>query len=145
MSDFILDDDINSKEGGISSKTKLILTETGKWTMFLAITGFIFIGLITIAFLMSFVFGMSGSYLNAVGSGIISFFVFITILVLSLIPTIFLYNFSVNINKATSFSKTKDYENAFGYLKRNFIFIGTSSIVLISLYLLFLSYTFLGN
>jgi hypothetical protein len=145
MSDLILDDDIMTKEGQISPKAKQLLINTGKWTIFLSITGYIFIALLAIAFLTSIFTESINPYISFTGNGIIGFLIFIIIAVVIIIPTTLLFNFSKKINKATSFSKDKDYEAAFDYLKRNFVFIGSTSFVLISIYLLILGYRYMNE
>lgn len=145
MSDSILDDDILTNEGKISAESKRLLVNTGKWAFFLSIMSYIFLGIIILAFLISILTESSNPYVSYTGNGILGFFIFLIIGVLIVIPTNLLFNFSKKIKKATQLSKDKDYESAFDYLKRNFVFIGSTTFVCIIIYLLIQGYLYMNS
>ena len=108
------------------------LKESAKWSMFLAIMGFIGIGFMVLAALamgvffsarMSFPFGgfLSGIY--------------ILMAVLYFFPIYYLYKYATDIKTSLSENDEEGLATALGYLKSHHKFLGISIIVIISLYI----------
>ena len=121
----------------IGQETLKHLNTLRKWTMFLAVSGFIFLGLIITLGLIT------GTFLTAFSNsdkmpGIPDALVYAAFFTLTLIiffPILFLFRFSKHTSKAVSTLDRKEMHNAFKYLKRYFIYIGVLLIVIyISLY-----------
>ena len=91
-----LDNDVHSSEGAaINPNGKEFLLEGAKWAGFLAIVGFIMVGLMAVGSLFVLAVGSSlGGVQGALG-GIIS----LAMISLYFFPTLYLYNFSVKIKK----------------------------------------------
>jgi len=121
----------------IGQDTLKHLNTLGKWTMFLAVSGFIFLGiiitlgLITGTFLTAFsnsdkIPGMPDALLYAA---------FITVTLIIFFPILFLFRFSKHTSKAISTLDKKEMHIAIRYLKRYFIYIGVLLIVILALYI----------
>ncbi len=108
-----------------------------KWTMFLAISGFIFFGLIVTLGLLT------GTFLTAFNQsdktlGIPDALVFAAFIGLALIiffPIFFLFRFSKHASTAVSTLELKKMHMAIKYLKRFFISLGVILIVAITVYI----------
>jgi hypothetical protein len=106
------------------------LGEMRKWTLFLSVIGFIFIGLAVVGSL--FMGGMLRGFLPTGG-----FLVTIFILIFALIyffPIYFLFKFSAVSKEALNTFDSIKFEEAIHYLKRFFKYIGIMTIVLLCLY-----------
>ena len=123
----------------LDKKSLTYLTETRKWTMFFAVLGFIFIGLMVLGALFLMVFGMAGhgfgSNRGAMVGGAMSI-VYLLFGFLYFFPIYYLLKFSVNMKKAIEQNEHKDFAVAFEYLKSHYKFIGILTIVILSLYIL---------
>lgn len=120
----------------MDEKSQKFLDETRKWTMFLAIIGFIFIGLIV---LMGLIFGLVGSFFGSYLGGferIAILLVYILIGVLYFFPIYYLMKFSINMKNAIQQGKQQELTSAFEFLKSHYKFIGILTIVALSLYVL---------
>jgi hypothetical protein len=128
--------------GDESMKT---LNKARKWTMFLAVTGFIFLGLIIVLGLLT------GTFLTAFNKsdnaqGIPDLFLiagFAAAALINFFPIFFLYRFSTYSAKAVSSNNPGDLKKALLYLKRFFIFLSLLLITAIVLYIAGL--IFFGN
>lgn len=112
-----------------------ILNETRKWTMFIAIIGFVGIGfLVVLAFSVGTIMEMSQqdmpfpSYTFTV--------IYLLLAVLYFFPVLYLYRFSVNIKKAIDDSSSAGLLEAFANLKAHYKFIGILLIVMLTFYVL---------
>jgi hypothetical protein len=121
----------------IDNEIKGYLLETSKWGKFLAIVGFIGMGLLLllgIAFLVGF-----SSFSSITGVGLpmrIIGFVYILISVLYYFPLKYLYNFSVQSKQGITLTNQKTITSGFENLKSVFKFMGIFTIVVLSLYAL---------
>lgn len=128
----------------LTSESITYLLKAAKWGKFLAILGFIVSGLmIAGGILMSFILNkVSGTDelvpLNLPFSTVILSFIYIIVAVIFLIPVIFLNTFSNNAIKAVNLSSTEKMTTSLRNLKNLFVFIGISTIVLLTLYTLIL-------
>lgn len=127
---------LEKKEMILDTKSLSFLTEIRKWSMFLAILGFIFLGLLVLMGLFIILAGsLFGGYLGGM-ERVLIFFVYILIGGLYFFPIYYLLKFSVNMKKAIEQSEQKDMTSAFEYLKSHYKFIGIFTIVVLSLYVL---------
>jgi uncharacterized membrane protein YjgN (DUF898 family) len=137
----------------ISQESLGYLDTTRKWTMFFAIIGFIFLGMMLIigilagSFLSAFTSKMSGMQgmqgmegAKAAG-GIAGVFVFIILLVFAVIyffPLLYLLRFSRHTKKAVANLDANELQSGLKYLKLFWKYIGILMIVLLAVYLLVL-------
>jgi hypothetical protein len=116
------------------------LNTAAKWAKFLAIIGFIGIGLMV---LLGLFVGVIFTFLNFIPNtnhlpfpvGFIGFF-YIILAAVYLMPVIYLNNFSNNISKAVAFRETEYLTEALSNLKRHLKYIGIMTIVIIATYIL---------
>ena len=121
----------------IEQDTLKDLDITRKWSMFLAIMGFIGIGLIVIAGLFAGVFltifkGSEG------GLGITeSLLVFVLIVIFAVIyffPVLYLFRFSKHTSNAVRTLDKQELHKAFRNLRRYYVYIGILIIVVLAFY-----------
>jgi hypothetical protein len=108
------------------------LNETRKWTMFLAIVGFVFLGLILIASLAVLA---AGSSMAIPGMASFMFIPLFLICVLYFFPIYYLYQFSVLSKKALAAQDNGLLTTAMKYLKMYYKFVGILVIVILSIYI----------
>jgi hypothetical protein len=124
----------------IDQETLNYLNTTRKWTMFLAILGFIAIGLLLIIGVVAGVF-LSAFKTAAMpaGLGFPEWLVFVVILlfaVLYFFPVFYLFQFSRHTSNALQSLDKEEMKKAFKYLKSYYVFIGILTIVILALYLI---------
>jgi hypothetical protein len=120
----------------VDEKSRKFLDETRKWTKFLSILGFIFIGLIV---LMGLILTLAGSLFGTFLGGferIVILLVYILIGGLYFFPIYYLMKFSINMKNAIQQGKQQEFTSAFEFLKSHYKFIGILTIVALSLYVL---------
>jgi hypothetical protein len=121
----------------IEKETLGHLNSARKWAMFIAIIGFIFLGLVTVLGVLA------GTFLSAFNVGkadqtIPEVLVFSTVLLFVIIcffPGLFLLQFSKQINKAVKTLEKKELGKAFRNLKFFFVYQGVLIIIILSVYL----------
>src|SRR5574343_132081 len=135
-----LDNNVTSAELSLNSKINNFLLETAKWAKFLAIVGFVFIGLMVLAALVMIGAGASASRIPGFAGGtMLAGVTYIVMAVLYYFPTQYLYNFAVKMKLAIQNSQQNNLEDGFENLKSLFKFTGILMIVVLSIYaLLFL-------
>jgi hypothetical protein len=124
----------------IEQETLKHLNTTRKWAMFLAIIGFIILGLIVIIGLIA------GTFLTAFNSGgkdlgIPESLMFVPILLLAVIyffPVLFLFRFSKHTSHAVQTLDKLEFHKAIKNLKSCFVYIGVLIIIILSLYIVVL-------
>jgi hypothetical protein len=118
------------------------LLKTAKWGKFLAILGFIVTFFLFIAgILMSFVLGMLPDEmipLNMPFSPRVFSVIYIVIAGIYIVPVIFLNSFCNNAIKAIENSSTANLTVSLKNLKNLFVFVGISTIVILSFYTIIL-------
>lgn len=125
------------------------LRESAKWCMFLAIVGFIFIGLLVIGGLivtiaMSAFSSIANDPYSQLGEnnpfmaikGFIGL-IYIVIALLYFFPIFYLYNYAKGTKQALQSGNTEVLSKALVNLKSHHKFLGIMTIVMISLYVLF--------
>lgn len=141
----MLQQDSNIFEGGLDERSKAYLLETTRWTKFLAIMGFIFLGLMIIGSLVLFAFGasMSSTYSGMSGFGGLGGYMgigmgllYLLIAAFYLFPIISLYRFSINMKRGINTNNAELVTEAFRHQKNLYKFIGILMIIVIALYLL---------
>lgn len=143
--------DLLSGDLTITPISRGFLSETAKWTKFLAILGFIGCGLMAIAafflpFLMSFMPTDEMMPMGGMGRG---FGIFMTILYLGislllLIPCLYLYRFSTKMKLALLQSDNETLDLSFGNIKSFFKFYGIMTIITLSFYVLVIILSIVG-
>jgi hypothetical protein len=121
----------------LGEKSLLILNKARKWTMFLSVTGFIFLGLIIIIGMLTGTF-LSAFNLSDKTPGMPDFLLmsgFGIAAIVNFFPIFFLYRFSVHAANGVSTRNPEEIHKAFRFLKRFFLFIGVLLIVAIVSYL----------
>jgi uncharacterized integral membrane protein len=127
----------------IDQVTLKYLNTTRKWTMFLAIMGFILLGLFIIVGVIA------GTFLSAFKSGETGFGVpeslmFIPFLLLAAIyffPVLYLFRFSKHTAHAVQTMNKEDLKKAFRNLKAYFVYIGVLIIIVLTFYIVALVVT----
>jgi hypothetical protein len=113
------------------------LNSLRKWTMFLAVSGFIFLGLIITLGLITGTFLTAFKYTGKT-TGIPDFLVmaaFIASAFIIFFPVLFLFRFSKHTIAAVSALNNDEMNRAIKYLKRFFAYFGIMLIIIIILYL----------
>jgi MFS family permease len=131
---------LENKRIEIEQETLNLLNTARKWAMFLAIIGFIILGLIVIIGLIA------GTFLTAFNSGEKGLgipeslmFVFIFLLaVIYFIPVLFLFRFSKHTSHAVQTLDKLELHKAVKNLKSYFVYIGILIIIIMSIYLIVL-------
>ena len=132
----------------VTSEMKNYLLEAAKWAKFLAIVGFVFIGLLvrgafTFGSIISTLMGgmgnssaMGASGFAAGGAGIIMTVYFLLIALLYFFPCLYLYQFATRTQNAIRANLEFDLAYAFSRLKSFFKFIGILFIIILAFYAL---------
>ncbi|HRO43425.1 MAG TPA: hypothetical protein PL009_11370 [Flavipsychrobacter sp.] len=125
----------------IDEEAKAHLLETSRWTKFIAIIGFVFMGLLI---LLGLFMGLGLSAFsefygsNGLGStfGVGMMAVYFVIAVLYFFPIFYLYKYSVLIKPAIMGSNQQQFNLALSYQRRMFKFIGILFLIILGLYAL---------
>jgi MFS family permease len=123
----------------IGQETLKILNTTRKWTLFLAIIGFIGIGVLLIAGLFTGVF-LSVFNTSDAAPGFSEIMVFAIVVLLALayfFPVLYLLRFSKYTYEAIRSLDKQKLHKAFRSLKAYYVYIGILIIVVLILYLIF--------
>ncbi len=124
----------------IDRETLKYLNTSRRWAMFLAVTGYIFLGL----FIASGI--LAGTFLSAFNTGktdlgLSESFTFILVPVISIIffiPLLFLYRFSKHSAHAVQKENEQEFKKALKNLRSYFVYLGIMVIVVLSLYIVVL-------
>jgi hypothetical protein len=120
----------------IDWRSKEFLKETAKWTKFLAILGFVGIGLMVLGSLVM-LFAPSSLMSNGdfpFGGKIFMMILYLAFAVLYYFPISYLYQFSENTKKAIENNDNNAIRDAFEFLKSHYKFMGILTIILLSFY-----------
>jgi hypothetical protein len=133
--------DSNIFEHGLDETAKAHLLETTRWTKFLAIMGFIFIGLLIMIALAVMTMGsMFSSYpgMGNLGSGFGAGlgFIYFIIAAIYLYPIYALFKFSSSMKRGINTGSQDLITDAFRHQKNMYRFIGILMIIVIAIYLL---------
>jgi len=121
----------------LGQETLKNLNTLRKWTMFLAVSGFIFLGLIIALGLITgtFLTTFNQSDKNQGIPDALLFAAFIGLTLIIFFPILFLFRFSKHTSNALSTFNGQQMHIAIKYLKRFFIFMGILVLIVISLYI----------
>lgn len=120
----------------IDWRSKEFLKETAKWTKFLAILGFVGIGLMVLVSLVM-LFAPSSLMSNGdfpFGGKIFMMLLYLAFAVLYYFPISYLYQFSEKTKKAIENNDNNAIRDAFEFLKSHYKFMGILTIILLSFY-----------
>jgi MFS family permease len=120
----------------IGQETLNKLNTTRKWTMFLAIIGFIFLGLFIVIGVIA------GTFLSAFNSGktglgipeSLMFVIFLVLAVICFFPILFLFRFSKHTANAVLTLDKQELHKAFKNLKSYFVYLGVLIIIVLTFY-----------
>lgn len=114
------------------------LNTTRKWSMFLAILGFIFLGLLIIIGIAatSFLSAFSTSESRVGFPEWILIIIFLIMAAVYFFPMLFLFRFSKHTANAVSTLDKNEMHKAFHNLKSYFVYIGILIIIILSFYLI---------
>ena len=134
-----------NKKIEIEQDTLNDLNTTRKWSMFMAILGFIFLGLLLIVGLLAGTFfsAMSPGTEGLKIGGVFFFIIFLIIAAIYFFPVLFLFRFSRHTGNAVASLDKAELHKAFRNLKSYFVYIGVLIIIVLSLYLI--SLIFIGS
>lgn len=123
----------------LSPNSMKYLDSTRKWALFLAIIGFVGLGIIILVaiFMMAF----SATIGDFPGPGfpfVFIGFLYIFIAVVYFFPVYYLLKFAANMKMAVLQKNEITLEEAFRFLKNHYLFIGILTIIIIALYVLIL-------
>lgn len=122
----------------IGSSTLNHLNSTRKWTMFLSVLGFIFLGLLIIFGLVTSTF-LTAFKTREVNLGVpesLLIVVFIVVAAIYFFPVFFLFRFSRNMRDAIQTLNRDKLDKAFRNLRIYFTYIGVLVIIVLSIYVL---------
>lgn len=132
--------EVNNFELELDQSAKQFLGEAAKWARFLAIIGFIAIGItLAISFILGvtlFVMSDNRAIRMIVGElyGIFTCFCYFVIAAIYYFPVLALYKFSKNAKKALEDSDSQALATSFRYLQSHFKYIGILMLSIIILY-----------
>ncbi len=122
------------------------LIQTAKWGKFLSIVGFVMTGLILIGGLTFIVGGVAGEDLGIyAGMGGVMGFFYILIALVYIFPSYYLNRFSMQIKNGIQSNNETQCTEAYGNLKKLFVFMGILTIVGVGLYALAIIFMVLGG
>ena len=130
----------------IDWRSKEFLKETAKWTKFLAILGFVGIGLMVLGSLVM-LFAPSSLMSNGdfpFGGKIFMMLLYLAFAVLYYFPISYLYQFSENTKKAIENNDNNAIRDAFEFLKSHYKFMGILTIILLAFYAIILFIGLIG-
>lgn len=133
-----IDKQFSNSELVVTSQSRHFLLYAAKWSNFLAIMGFIGLGLMVLGGLVVMLMGSAFSSLP--GAPPMSMFgiIYLAMAALYFFPTYYLYLFSQKIKNAMASSSQNDLESGLENLKSFFKFMGIFTIVIMSMYVLML-------
>lgn len=133
MSGNLSDDNEEGADLKLSDFAKGELNQTRKWTMFLAIIGFIGSGFMAITGFITAVFasGFSDAPIGLIG------LVYVVLAVVLIFPNLYLVKFSNAAKRAVSMNENFEADTAFNNMKKYFKYFGILVIVLFGLNILF--------
>ncbi|MCL7753134.1 DUF5362 family protein [Polaribacter sp. Z022] len=123
----------------LTKASKNFLRETARWAKFLAIIGFILIGLMLVfAMFATTIFDMAAKMQPGVPEylGLTMTIVYLVLAIIYFFPVYYLLQFSVKMKKALTSKNDETLAKAFEMIKSHYKFLGVFTIITISLYVL---------
>ncbi len=121
----------------LEAQAQIYLKETRKWAKFLAIMGFIFMGLMVLISIVTFVFSSSMSNQLPLPFPIpfaIFGFVYLAFAAIYFFPIYYLLQFANKAKHALLEQNTQTLTESMQYLKSHYKFLGIFTIVMLALY-----------
>jgi hypothetical protein len=141
----------NQLQNSVSDNIRYYAKQTSKWVKFLAILGFIFVGLMIVASLILLFAGGSlmsmnpyGSLLPGGGATVIGI-VYLVVTALYFYPIYTLWKYGVELNIAADQDDQSALEESFRWIRSHFRFVGIIAVIFISLYALVLIFALFAN
>lgn len=137
----------NPAETRLNNIAKGFLKETAKWANFLAIIGFIGIGLLVLlALFAGAIFSNlpGGNVASSIGGGLITF-IYLLMALLYFFPVMYLYKFATKMKLGLARNNEDELTEAFLNLKSHYKFIGILTIIMLSLYALMFLFALIGG
>lgn len=140
----------------VDATTKTHLSEAAKWARFLAIMGFIFLGLMIIGGIFAAVmmattasqfdseYGSSGAGLMMGSFGAGMAIIYIVLAVLYFFPCLFLFRFASKTKQALASNDQTDLNSGIQNLKSMFRYMGILTIVILAFYAIAFIFGILG-
>ncbi len=127
----------NGRPLEISESAQTYLKETSGWTHFIAILGFIFVGLLVVGAIVVSLFlsAMNNEEFEPILS-LLAGGIYLLVGVLYFFPILFLYRFATNMKKALEKKDNENLDKAFMNIKSHYKFMGIFTIIFIALYIL---------
>ncbi len=135
-----LDSQLSNEQLSLNPEIRSFLKETAKWTFFISIIGFIYVGIIVIA---GIAMGFSSGFMPDTGTpmpismGAIGI-VYAILGLVTLIPFLYLFRFSTNMSTALRNNSESSLTASFSNLKSHYKFYGIFIIVALGIYVLIL-------
>ena len=131
---------------GIDEEARAHMLETVRWGKFLAILGFVFLGLLILFGVLSgfIISAFDQSNVFTAGMGIGMMFVYLLIAAIYFYPTWALYKFSVLSKQALHTHNQQQFNQSLRYLKNIFKFFGIITIIMLALYGIGIMFTIFG-
>ena len=126
----------------ITEQAKSFILETAKWAKFLAIVGFVFIGLMVLGAFFMLIAGASLPGMGGAGAGV--GILYLLMALLYFFPTYYLLIFANKIKIGLSQSIQNDVDAGFENLKSMFKFMGILMIVVLGIYALFIVFALIA-
>lgn len=121
----------------VSDEVKNYLIETAKWGKFLAIIGYIGIGLLLLVAAVVMVMGSTSKLFPGMGMNMGALgLIYVAITGLYFFPVYYLHQFSVKIRQGLTTQDHQSIATGFQNMKSLFKFMGISTIVILSIYAL---------
>ncbi len=117
----------------ITPMIKSQLKEASKWAKFLAILGFIGLGIMVLVALLFLLVGNMLPDTNSVSPHLLGF-IYLVFAGIYFMPIKYLYDFSTQMSRSIMMTDQQSFSDAINSLKLHYKFIGILSIVIISLY-----------
>jgi hypothetical protein len=128
----------------ITAQAQSFLKEAAKWATFIAIMGFIGVGLMVLFSVFFMVSGEALTRMQGMGNTQVSPFpavivgiVYLIFSVLYFFPILYLFKFASSLKEALNSNRTDKLTDAFESLKSHYKFIGILIIISIALFVLF--------
>ncbi len=130
-----LDSDL-SKNLELSAATRDYLLEVTGWTRFIAIVGFVFVGLMVVGALF-FMIGASSVAIPGLGVGVGTLAViYLLMAALYFFPILYLFRFATKTRYALETMDSIELEDGMANLKAHFKFLGILIIIMLAFYAL---------
>lgn len=130
----ILDFDTTETGLHITPQSREFLRETAKWAKFIAIMGFIFIGLMVMGGVGVAISGAAFAGVGSPGFGIGISLMYIVFAGIYFFPVLYLFQFATKTKQALLTNSTPLLTESLEFLKSHYKFMGIMMIVILSLY-----------